>query len=60
MLSPANLTCYLKVPLLLMTATFNLTLIDLMEPMLGIKILRENYLLSSRDKMARRNITMSI
>ena len=58
--SPTNLPCYLKVPLLLMTATFNPTLINLMESMIGIKILRENYLWSSRDKMARRNITIHI
>jgi len=56
----ANLACYLKVPLMLMTATFNPTLINLMESMLGIKILREDYLWSSRDKMAQRNIVMSI
>ena len=58
--SPTNLPCYLKVPLLLMTATFNPTLINLIESMIGIKILRENYLWSSRDKMARRNITINI
>ena len=31
-----------------------------MESMIGIKITRENYLWSSRDKMARRNIKMSV
>ena len=55
-----DLSCYLKVPLLLMTATFNPRLVSLMESMIGVKILRENYLWSSRDKMARRNIKMSV
>ena len=55
-----DLSCYLKVPLLLMTATFNPRLLSLMESMIGIKIMRENYLWSSRDKMARRNIKMSV
>ena len=55
-----DLCCYLKVPLLLMTATFNPRLVSLMESMIGVKILRENYLWSSRDKMARRNIKMSV
>ena len=58
--SPANLACYLKVILMLMTATFNPALINLMESMLGIKILRDNYLWSSGNKMARRNIIMRI
>ena len=49
-MSENNLSCYLKVPLLLMTATFNPRLVSLVESMIGVKILRENYLWSSRDK----------
>ena len=46
---------HLKVPLLLMTATFNNRLL-----LIGIKVLRENYLWSGRRKMARRNIRINV
>ena len=51
---------HLKVPLLLMTATFNNRLLGIMETMIGIKVLRENYLWSGRKKMARRNIRINV
>ena len=51
---------HLKVPLLLMTATFNNRLLGLLEKMIGIKVLRENYLWSGRQKMARRNISINV
>ena len=51
---------YLKVPLLLMTATFNRELMSLLELMIGIKILPHNYLWGNRDGMARRNIKINV
>ena len=51
---------HLKVPLLLMTATFNNRLLLILQKMVGIKFLRENYLWSGRRKMARRNIRINI
>ena len=51
---------HLKVPLLLMTATFNNRLLLILEQMIGIKVLRENYLWSGRRKMARRNIRINV
>ena len=51
---------HLKVPLLLMTATFNNRLLGIFEKMIGIKVLRENYLWSRRQKMAHRNIGINV
>ena len=58
--SSSDLPCYLKAPLLLMTATFNMKLLEILEKTIGIKVLRENYLWSGRDKMARRNIRFNV
>ena len=59
--SYASGLCYdLKVPLLLMTATFNQSLLGLLETMIGVKILANNYLWSGREKMARRHIRINI
>ena len=38
----------LKVPLLRMTTTFKIHLLGILEKMIGIKVLRENYLWSGR------------
>ena len=50
----------LKVPLLLMTATFNQSLLGLLETMIGVKVLASNYLWSGRQKMSRRHIRINI
>ena len=50
----------LKVPLLLMTATFNQSLLGLLETMIGVKVLASNYLWSGRGNMARRHICINI
>ena len=42
--SENDLSSYLKVLLLLMTATFNWRLVSLMKSMISVKILRESYL----------------
>ena len=51
---------HLNVPLFLMTATFNTRLLGIMEKMIGIKVLWENYLWSGRRKMAHRNIRINV
>lgn len=51
---------YLKVPLLLMTATFNRKLMSLLELMIGIKILPHKYLWRNLNGMARRNIKINV
>ena len=58
--STNDLSCYLKVPLLLTNATFNPRLVSLMDSMTGIKIPWEKYFWSSQDQIARRNIKMSL
>jgi len=59
--SYASGLCYdLKVPLLLMTATFNQSLLGLLETMIGVKVLSINYLWSGREKMVRRHIRINI
>merc|ERR1740124_1355391 len=55
-----KLPSYLKESLLLMIATFNHSLLSLLEKMIGIKVLRENFLCSGREKMARRNIKINM
>ena len=40
----------LKVPLLLMTATFDNTLLDLLQKMIGIKVIPQNYLWAGKVK----------
>ena len=59
-LNTTNGCYYLKVPLLLMTATFNRELMSLLELMIGIKILPYNYLWGNRDEMKRRNIKIDV
>ena len=51
---------FLKVPLLFMTATFNSSLLDMLQKMTGVRISPPNYLLSSRSNMARRNIRIHV
>ena len=51
---------HLKIPLLLMSATFNTRFLGIMEKMIGIKVLWENYLWSGRRKMAHRNIRINV
>ena len=58
--SSSSHAIHLKVPLLLMTATFNNRLLGIMEKMIGIKVLRENYLWSGRKKIAQRNIRINV
>ena len=55
-----NLGFYLKVPLLLMTATFNTELLKLMENMIGIQVVPQNHLWGGRNSMARRNIQIHV
>lgn len=43
-----------------MTATFNIKLLKILAKIIGIKVLREKYLWSGRDKMARRNIKFNV
>lgn len=50
----------LKVPLLLMTATFNKSLLGILEKMIGVKVLPTNFIWSGRDKMSRRNICINV
>ena len=50
----------LKVPLLLMTATFNNSLLSLLEKMIGIKVLANNFLWCGRGNMARRHIRINV
>ena len=55
-----NLGFYLKVPLLLLTATFNTDLLKLMEKMIGIRVVMQNHLWGGRNSMARRNIQIHV
>lgn len=50
----------LKVPILLMTATFNNCLLRLLEKMIGVKVLPTNFLWAGREKMARRHICIDV
>ena len=58
--SSSSHAVHLEFPLLLMTATFNNRLLGIMEKMIGIQLLRENYLWSGRKKMACRNIRINV
>ena len=51
---------YLKIPLLFMTATFNSSLLGLLNKMTGVVVSPSNYLWSSRTNMARRNIRINV
>ena len=51
---------HLKVPLLLMTATFNVELLSILQSMIGIRISPSLYLWSGRDEMQRRTVRMSV
>jgi len=51
---------YLKVPLLLMTATFNPELLRLLENIIGIQVASQNYLWGGRNSMGRRNIHIHV
>ena len=60
---PSNetqLSVYLKVPLLLMTATFNIELLTILQSMIGIRIQPSMYLWSGREAMQRRTVRMSV
>ena len=50
----------LKVPMLLMTATFNSTMLNILQRMIGIRVLPCNYLWIGRAMMARRHIRINI
>ena len=56
----SDIGCYLKVPLLLMTATFNPQLLRILQNRIGVKIAPQNYLWSSKCKMVRRNIRINV
>ena len=60
---PSNetqLPVYLKVPLLLMTATFNIELLKTLQSMIGIRIQPSMCLWSGRESMQRRTVRMSV
>ena len=50
----------LKIPLLLMTATFNNSLLVLLEKMIGVKVLANNFLWNGRVKIVRRQIRVNV
>ena len=56
----SQLSVSLKVPLLLMTATFNNELLRLLQLMTGIRILPSMYLWSGRQSMQRRTVRISV
>ena len=58
--NPSQLPVSLKVPLLLMTATFNTELLGLLQSMIGISITPSMYLWSGRDEMQRRTVRISV
>ena len=58
--NPSQLPVSLKVPLLLMTATFNTELLGLLQSMIGISITPSMYLWSGRDAMQRRTVRISV
>ena len=59
-LTPSRFPVSLKVPLLLMTATFNTELLRLLQSMIGISITPSMYLWSGRDEMQRRTVRISV
>ena len=50
----------LKVTLLLMTATFDNTMLDILQKMIGIRVLPCNYLWAGRGRMAQRHIRINM
>lgn len=60
MANTANGCYYLKVPILLMTATFNRELMTLLEEIISIKIPPHNHLCGNRNNMARQNIKTNV
>ena len=56
----SGLCVNLKVPLLLMTATFDNTLLDLLQKIIGIKVIPQNYLWAGKVKMSRRHIRLNV
>ena len=56
----SGLPVKLKVPLLLMTATFNIELLNILQTMIGIRIPPTMFLWSGRDCMQRRTVRISV
>ena len=56
----SQFSIHLKVPLLLMTATFNVELVSILQSMIGIRITPSLYLWSGRDDMQRRTVRISV
>ena len=56
----SGLCADLKVPLLLMTATFDNSMLNTLQKMIGVKVLPPNYLWAGRFKMARRHININV
>ena len=56
----SNLAVKLKVPLLLMTATFNVELLSLVQSMIGMRVCPEMFLWSGRDAMQRHTVRISV
>jgi superfamily II DNA helicase RecQ len=56
----STLAVKLKVPLLLMTATFNVELLNILHSMIGIRVSPEMFLWSGRDAMQRRTVRISV
>ena len=54
------LSVNLNVPLLLMTATFNMELLSILQTMIGIRITPSMYLWSGRQDMQRRTVRISV
>ena len=50
----------LKVPILLMTTMFNKSLMGLLEKMISVKVLANNFLWSGRAKMACRHMRINV
>ena len=58
--SASSLYYDLKVPLLLMTATCNQSLLGSLEKMIAVKVLPNNSVWAGQTRMSRRNILLSI
>ena len=58
--NPSHLSVSLRVPLLLMTATFNKELLRLLQLMIGIRILPAMFLWSGREGMQRRTVRINV
>ena len=57
---PAGLCHDLKIPLLLMTTTFNTSWFSLLKKTIGVKVLANNFLWCGRGKMTRRHICINV